>query len=1016
MPFIGKSPQVGAFQLIDSITTSATDTYALTVSGSAYVPESARNLIVSLNGVTQAPETAYTVSGSNIVFASALTASDVIDYILVIGDAVDIGTPSDNTVGDAQLKAALDLSSKTLTFANDQISGDVINGGTISSFASTGIDDNATSTAITIDASENVGIGTASPSTSLDVVRAGAQPLRLQSTSGTECQINMVNTGGNVQLEAHSGNFTIDADNVGIGTTSPAQKLDVNGTAVFGGATTRLTTYSDSTYSGIFNGSSLISDEAIYMGSDSIFFYGGGTERMRIDANGNVGIGSTTPPSQLAGTNGLVIEQTTPGFALAGGSRTFLQYVTGTTWRMYDKNVGVDRITLNSSGNVGLGTTSPAALLHLNSNSDTYFIVGTTNATADARIQFRNSAGTDAGGLWYATSGNNMLFRTNSAERMRIDSSGNVILNNSAGSSDNTLLRITGGTAGYSTLNLGDTDDGNVGNIQYNHSTNSLAFDVNNTERMRIDSSGNVGIGTTNPVRPLHIHTTSNSQMQFTDNTSGSTDADGLRVGWNGTEGQVYLFENADLRFATNNAERMRIDSSGNVGIGVASAGNLLHIHEGSSAGSWAQFTNTTTSAGGSSGALVGIDSNEDFRVHQYGANAIKLYTSNTERMRITSSGSVGIGTTSPARELEIRLADDTTTTLGQKGGISLYAPSNTVANGGEITWASAVNGEVWAAISGHITSNGSGVASGDLVFGTGDNSALPTERMRITANGSVGIGTASPAYRLSVHVNAVGTTYPLKIENSNATSGNGVGLLFTHRAHSGDNQGSIEYVGAGANNTNSMLFKTEANGVNGLAERMRIDSSGNLLVGTTSPINSAHTFIKNQANNAMVINNQHATTPYGVQVRFSAANPNNTGSPFFEAYSYSGSFIKRFEVRSNGGIANYSSNNVNLSDQRAKKDIVNSGNYLEKLCNIPVRNFRYNEDAEDSKHHLGVIAQEVEAVAPEFVNKASWEYKDDQLDTVYNTDLMFAMMKSIQELSAQVNELKAEVAALKGA
>src|SRR6056300_649450 len=61
----------------------------------------------------------------------------------------------------------------------------------------------------------NVGIGTSSPSTSLDVVRAGVQPLRLQNTSGTEVAINMVNTGGNVQLEAHSGNFSIDADAVG---------------------------------------------------------------------------------------------------------------------------------------------------------------------------------------------------------------------------------------------------------------------------------------------------------------------------------------------------------------------------------------------------------------------------------------------------------------------------------------------------------------------------------------------------------------------------------------------------------------------------------------------------------------------------------------------------------------------------------------------------------------------------------------------------------------------------------
>ena len=258
------------------------------------------------------------------------------------------------------------------------------------------------------------------------------------------------------------------------------------------------------------------------------------------------------------------------------------------------------------------------------------------------------------------------------------------------------------------------------------------------------------------------------------------------------------------------------------------------------------------------------------------------------------------------------------------------------------------------------------------------------TERMRIDASGNVGIGTTSPSAKLDIS----GAAPVLELTDTGSTASYGWQPT--------------------SNDLRLFDFNTSL-------ERLRIDSSGNLLVGDTSPINSAHTFIKNQANNAMVINNEHATTPYGVQVRFSAANPNNTGSPFFEAYSYSGSFIKRFEVRSNGGIANYSSNNVNLSDQRAKKDIVNSGNYLEKLCNIPVRNFRYNEDAEDSKHHLGVIAQEVEAVAPEFVNKASWEYKNDQLDTVYNTDLMFAMMKSIQELSAQVNELKAEVSALKG-
>jgi hypothetical protein len=88
-----------------------------------------------------------------------------------------------------------------------------------------------------------------------------------------------------------------------------------------------------------------------------------------------------------------------------------------------------DPLSIDTANNrVGIGTSSPASLLHLSSASDTYFTIGTTNATADARIQFRNSGGTDVGGLWYATSGNNMLFRTNSAERMRIDSAGRVTM------------------------------------------------------------------------------------------------------------------------------------------------------------------------------------------------------------------------------------------------------------------------------------------------------------------------------------------------------------------------------------------------------------------------------------------------------------------------------------------------------------------------------------------------------------------------------------------------------------
>ena len=83
MPFIGRSPADGNLNaMLDAITASATATYNLTKDSVAYTPISAQSLLVSLNGVTQAPIAAYTVSGSTIVFASALTSNDVIDYVI----------------------------------------------------------------------------------------------------------------------------------------------------------------------------------------------------------------------------------------------------------------------------------------------------------------------------------------------------------------------------------------------------------------------------------------------------------------------------------------------------------------------------------------------------------------------------------------------------------------------------------------------------------------------------------------------------------------------------------------------------------------------------------------------------------------------------------------------------------------------------------------------------------------------------------------------------------------------
>ena len=105
MAYIGKQPLVGNFTLLDSITATTTDTYALTKDSVAVFPQTPANCIVSLNGVIQAPFDSYTISGSNIVFASALTGSDSIDFITVLGDVLNVGTVSDGTIGLAKLSA-----------------------------------------------------------------------------------------------------------------------------------------------------------------------------------------------------------------------------------------------------------------------------------------------------------------------------------------------------------------------------------------------------------------------------------------------------------------------------------------------------------------------------------------------------------------------------------------------------------------------------------------------------------------------------------------------------------------------------------------------------------------------------------------------------------------------------------------------------------------------------------------------------------------------------------------------
>ena len=121
MAYIGKQPVVGNFQKCDAISVvNGQAAYTLNVGGAAVTPENANHMLVSLNGVLQAPGDSFTISGSTLTFASNLATGDVIDFVIILGDVLDLGTPSDNSISTAKLVANSVTAAK---FNADVISG-----------------------------------------------------------------------------------------------------------------------------------------------------------------------------------------------------------------------------------------------------------------------------------------------------------------------------------------------------------------------------------------------------------------------------------------------------------------------------------------------------------------------------------------------------------------------------------------------------------------------------------------------------------------------------------------------------------------------------------------------------------------------------------------------------------------------------------------------------------------------------------------------------------------------------
>jgi hypothetical protein len=191
----------------------------------------------------------------------------------------------------------------------------------------------------------------------------------------------------------------------------------------------------------------------------------------------------------------------------------------------------------------------------------------------------------------------------------------------------------------------------------------------------------------------------------------------------------------------------------------------------------------------------------------------------------------------------------------------------------------------------------------------------------------------------------------------------------------------------------------------------LKVVNASSAVENSTAGVNEINTAANDT--NLLVRNTAASLTAAraGVDVVYSAAAPNGTTSNFYNASDTGG---KRFEVRSNGGIGNYSANDVNLSDRREKTNFAPAKSYLDVICAIPVQTFNYIDQnlEKDDGLTLGVVAQDVQAIAPELVIESDWGTKEEPKVrlSIYQTDLQYALMKCIQELKAEVDSLKSQL------
>ena len=615
----------------------------------------------------------------------------------------------------------------------------------------------------------------------------------------------------------------------------------------------------------------------------------------------------------------------------------------------------------------------------------------------------------------------------------QLDANFTTVVNgiNGIGNGTNSLsnVSITGGNVAVTTANA-TTINATTLNAATLRSDTSLTFQSNGTTTaMTIDTSQNVGIGTSSPASKLGVTvntangdgitvTNSNNSGYFTLQANGSTGS-GVS-GWANstvfeavpasTGGLVLGTYSGNMIFQTGaRNERMRIDSSGNVGIGTISpVGRLGVVNTGNnsqiSIGDTAVSSYSTLRMYGGSGHYnfqLGVQNNVSNAFEITPSTAAGGTTFSTPAMVVDSSGNVGIGTASPTYRLQVATSS--------YPGVGFFRDLDVTSVGaaGQVIEIGARNGATFtpgASINGVLENP---ATTGYMSFLTRTASSL-TEKMRIDSSGNVGIGTSSVAAKLDVRsgstsINTLGVNSSLTTAYS-ATGYNGATarILITGGGASGAANG-IEFTQGGSSELffgqvqesgGAGAFVFQGYSGSAYSERARIDSSGNLLVGTTSVGGSGGITINP--------NYQGANTPGAILT-------NKTASGTYNAYlfRYNGS---------NVGSITYSDSAVaynTTSDHRLKRDVEPMLSGLATVAALKPVNYKWNVDNSDGE---GFIAHELQEVVPLAVTGEKDAVDADGKPIYQGVDyskIVVHLVAAVQEQQAQIEQLKARVAAL---